>query len=88
MPFVMKSIENSCEILSLMSCKMSFNCIEMGNINDIINNIMTKSVFLTTSITGAHRSRTALLEVKMYKPCVISYGVLHFVSEQIHGLIA
>ena len=60
----------------------------MGNINDIINNIMTKSVFLTTSITGAHRSRTALLEVKMYKPCVISYGVLHFVSEQIHGLIA
>ena len=53
MPFVMKSIENSCEILSLMSCKMSLNCTEMGNINDIINNI---------------NDEIALLEVKMYKP--------------------
>ena len=34
-----KNIKNSCEILLLMSCKMSLNCTEMAYINNIIYDI-------------------------------------------------
>ena len=43
----MKNIENSHEILSLMSCKMLLNCTEMAYINTIHDRIS----FLAISIT-------------------------------------
>ena len=47
----MQIIENSCKILSLMLCKISFNCTEMAYIYDIMNSIDDEISFLAIPIT-------------------------------------